>query len=423
MAYGSANTAAEPLVPGSIDADVAAIFALQPAALLNAYPIYKRLRAAAPVLRVSSVVLVCRYADVIAVARDTETFSSARVGGSRYLARKAQLDEEGQLKLQELLDHEGLWLTETDRPDHDRLRGLANQAFTPRRIAEMREEIQAIADELLIAPDESGSLELVSELSYLLPLRVICRILGVPAERGADVKRWSREIATAVGTEYSNVDSAYAALEEFREYVAELVAERRESGGSDLFTALVAAEEDGERLSTDELVAMFVLLLFAGHETTTNLISNGMLALVRNPDQLQILRDDPSLTGKAVEELLRYCSSVHSIHRVATRDTELRGVRIDAGDTVRLMIAAANHDEDVFENPEVLDVRRHNAARHIGLGFGLHTCLGAWLARLETEIALTALITRYPDIRLTGEIEAIPNHVLYGPQQVHLTLR
>jgi cytochrome P450 len=413
------STAADDLL-----AQVSAVFERTPEALADPYPVYARLRAEAPVLRIGPLVAVSGYQLVQGVLRDATTFSSVRMLGSRVSSRKAQLDPEGARKLQELVEHEGLWLVETDEPDHARLRGLANYAFTPRRIAAMRDQVQAITDELLAPADERGTLELVSELSYQLPLRVIGHMLGASTERGEDIRRWSGEIALAVGTDYSNVDTAHAALEEFRAFVVQLIEERRSgTEHTDLFAALVTAEEDGRTLSTDELVAMFVLMLFAGHETTTNLISNSVLALLRHPDQLEVLREDPSLTFKAVEEFLRYATSVQAVHRVALVDTEIGGVPVAAGDTVRLLLAAANHDEDVFPDAERFDVRRGNAAKHLGLGFGIHTCLGAWLARLETEVAVNTLITRYPGLRLVGDVEQSPNFTLYGPRRVDLALR
>jgi cytochrome P450 len=424
MTHTSATLETAGSADESLLADITAVFERRPDALANPYPVYRRLRDEAPVLRVGPLVVVSRYADVQTVLRAPDLFSSVRGTGSRIASRKAQLDAEGGRKLQELIDHEHTWLVQMDRPDHTRVRALANQAFTPRRIAAMRDRVQAIMDELLEPADARGSIELVSEVSQPLPLRVIVEMLGASPDRAQDIRRWSDEIGLMIGTDYSNVDSAYEALQSFRSFAAELIEELRGKGdATDLFAAMVSAEEGGERLSTDELVGMCVLLLFAGHETTTNLISNSVLSLLRHPEQLQVLREDPSLTFKAVEEFLRYSTSVHAIHRVAKEDTEIGGVAVRAGDSVRLMLASANHDPRAFDDPERFDVRRPNAAKHLGLGFGIHTCLGAWVARLETDVAVTSLITRYPGLRLDGEVEQSPNFTLYGPRRVPLALR
>jgi cytochrome P450 len=405
-------------------AGVDRLFARDPEALLDPYPIYERLRDEAPVLRFGPLVAVSKHADVIAVLRDPERFSSVRMLGTRVTSRIAEVPPEQARKLRELVDHEGLWLTETDRPMHTRLRGLANRAFTPRRIAAMRDQVQALTDGLLVEADSRGSMDLVAELAYPLPLRVVADMLGADVARSEDIREWSDAIAEAIGTDYGNIDAAYDALQNFTTFVTELIEQRRSSRGhSDLLQALIDAEEDGTQLSNDELVAMFVLLLFAGHETTTNLISNSVVALLRHPDQLALLRDDPALIRPATEEFLRYCNSVHAVHRVATVDTEIRGVPVHAGETVRVMIAAANHDADAFDRPDELDVRRADAAQHVGLGFGIHTCLGAWLLRLETEIVLTTLLARYPAMSMSGDLAMRPNFTLAGPVAVQLALR
>jgi len=204
--------------------------------------------------------------------------------------------------------------------------------------------------------------------------------------------------------------------------VAALIDSRRGEPGTDLFTVLVNAEQDGERLSRDELVAMFVLLLFAGHETTTNLMSNAVVALIRNPDQQQRLRDNPALIAGATEEFLRYCNSVHAIHRVALADTEIGGVPVSAGTTVRIMLTAANHDPAVFSDPETMDITRQDVNKQVGLGFGIHTCLGAWLLRLETEVLVKAML-EFPVLDLDHETVPRPNFLLAGPQAVQLRLR
>ena len=402
-------------------AELTALFNADPAVLSDPYPLYAKLRDQ-PVLHWNGIAVVSRHADVLRVLRDPDVFSARRHLGSRVANRRAELDAEGQARLQEVVDHEALWLTQNDDPEHKRLRGLANLAFTRRRVADMRGMIEDLVEELLGAARERGTMEFVQEASFPLPLLVISAMLGAPKEDAELIRGWSDEIALAIGTTYANLDRAYEAVESFRHYVAALIDSRRGEPGTDLFTVLVNAEQDGERLSRDELVAMFVLLLFAGHETTTNLMSNAVVALIRNPDQQQRLRDNPALIAGATEEFLRYCNSVHAIHRVALADTEIGGVPVSAGTTVRIMLTAANHDPAVFSDPETMDITRQDVNKQVGLGFGIHTCLGAWLLRLETEVLVKAML-EFPVLDLDHETVPRPNFLLAGPQAVQLRLR
>ena len=403
--------------------ELQAIFRGDPDALADPYPTYRRLREHAPVLRMGSIVLVSTYSLVREVLSDPDTFSSRRFAGDRLEERKATLDPEQLRKLDALVEHQSLWIAMNDAPDHTRLRKLSATAFTKPRIERLRGSIQAIVDELLDQVEGQDTMNFVSGLSFPLPLRVITALLGASPDRADDIRRWSNEIAKAIGTEYSNVDDAYEALQEFRTYAVSLINELRTTERTDLFAQLVAAEEDGVRLSEDELVGMCVLLLFAGHETTTNLITNGLVGLLQHPDQLNILRNDPSRTGKAVEEFLRWNTSNQAVHRTATRDTEIGGVTIKSGDTIRLLQGAANHDEAMFADSDRLDVTRENAGRHIGFGFGIHSCLGLWIARLETELAITTMLARFPKMSIEGDIEYTPNYLIYGPEEVTLRLR
>jgi cytochrome P450 len=408
--------------PRDLEDELSALFGCNLDLLSDPYPLYARLRAEAPVTHWNSVVVVSRHVDVLRVLRDPQTFSAQRGTGSRVARRKAELTPEQATRMQEIVDHESLWLPQTDDPQHKRLRGLASQAFTRRRVAEMRATVEQLVTDLLTPARERGALEFVREAAYPLPLLVVAGMLGASPEDAERIREWSDQIALSVGTTYANVDEAHAALQSFKAYVVELINERRGGGRTDLFAALVNAEEHGERLSTDELIAMFVLLLFAGHETTTNLMTNAVVALLRNPDQLDVLRSDPSLVAPATEEFLRYCNSVHAIHRVATTDTVVGDVPVLAGTTVRLMLGAANHDEAVFADSERLDVRRTDVSRQVGLGFGIHTCLGAWLLRLETEVLVRALLD-LPTIEQTEPEVMRPNFLLSGPAALHLTVR
>jgi cytochrome P450 len=405
-------------------ADLAAqLFSLDQELLDDSYPVYARLREEAPVMRWGSVVAVARYADVKDVLRDTETFSSVRTTGTRHQDRLKELDDERAAKMRELLATEDRWLVQSDDPFHASVRRFVNHAFAAPTIAKLRDQLAGITAELLDEAEAAGSgqLELVNALAYRLPLRAVCVLLGADTEDEENIRAWSDAIGEGLGTTYANVDEAYDALEKFRTYVRAMIAAGREGGAqTDLFASLVSTAEDGTRLEEEDLVAMFVLLLFAGHETTTNLISNAVVALLDNPDQLQLLRDRPELVRPSVDEFLRYCTSVHAVHRVAVRDCEIAGFPVHQGETVRLLLGSANHDPEKFSDPDRLDVARKDARQHVGLGFGIHTCLGMWLVRLEVELAIQELITRYDRLEIAGPTNVRPNFTLRGPARVDL---
>lgn len=419
---GSTPAGAEP-----IEALAARLFACDPEVIADPFPVYARLRAEAPVFRFGPMVVVARFKDNQDVLRRPDLFSAERSLGTRFESRLAALEPEMRRRLRALLDFEGAWVSERDDPDHARLRKLANHAFTPRRIEQMRSQVQVITDRIVDeaeAASADGSIEVVSNIAFRLPYEVIAALLGVSTEDGGhQLRHWSDAIATAVSTEYSNIDAAFEAWVEYAEYVRGLIAERRRDlSGDDLFTSLVSASEDGDALSDNELVSMFVLLLFAGHETTTNLISNAVTQLLKHPDQLTLLREDPSRVRPAVEEFLRFCPSIQAIHRVALDDCDIGGFRVRKGEAIRLLLASGSHDEEMFSDPERFDVTR-DSGRHLGFGFGIHTCLGAWLARLETELAVKTLIARYPALRLQRDPVVRPNFVMYGPAEVHVLTR
>lgn len=410
--------------PQDLNTALSALFASDPAALDNPYPLYARLRSEAPVIRHGAIVAVSRYVDVNTILRDSAGFSSTRMYGSRLQALRAQTEPDLLWKLEDLVTHEALYMNESDGQDHARLRGLANYAFTPRRVAAIRATVIAVANELFDALEGQDQFDLVEAVAYPLPFRIIAGMLGATSERSNDIRRWSTEIGRAIGTDYSNIAEAHAALQEFRQFLRELIDERRAGEYDDLLGALVTAETEGSNLSNEELEAMFVLLLFAGHETTTNLISNSVRALLAHPEQMTALRADPELGPMAVEEFLRYCNSVQAVHRTATRHTEIAGTPIFIGETVRLLLASASHDETVFEQAEELDIRRdRRRSRHLAFGFGVHMCLGAWLARLETEVAIGVLLARYPGIEMAAPVAMRPNFLLSGPAQLMLRIR
>ena len=286
-----------------------------------------------------------------------------------------------------------------DGLDHQRLRRLVSKAFTPRYVQSLRPSIQQIADELLDRVQNQGHMDLVQDYAFPLPIQVISTMLGVPTEGHAIVRNWA-ELISRGGEAYQD-PARVSIVQTFLDYLDHLIAEKRAHPTDDLISELVQVEEQGDRLSKDELFSTLVLLIFAGHETTSNLISLGMLALFDAPTQLQRLHADLSLMPTAVEELLRSSGPVLLLPfpRFATEDVILGGQQIRKGDLVLIVVGSANHDESQFTEPEELDIAR-TLKHHIAFGQGIHVCLGAPLARLEGDIALTTLLRRLPDVRL-----------------------
>lgn len=407
-------------VPGLVEQ----LFGLDQASIDAPFPIYKLMREHQPLFRSGSVVAVSRYADVKNVLRDATTFSSVRLDGSKVKLRRTELTPEDAFKYDALVGSEGMWVSEVDDPYHARLRRFVNAIFSAGRIAQLRDQVEATTRELLDEIDARGheEFELISDFSFKLPLRIICGLFGATGPESENIRVWSEHMGEAIGTDYQNIDDAYDALVHFQGYVQGLIERGRagDGGGTELFLELMSADAEGQVLTDDELVAMFIQLLFAGHETTTNLIANAIIALQDNPDQLAILQGDPTLIRPAVDEFLRYCGSIHAVHRVATKDCEIAGFPVKAGETVRALVAAANHDPSAFEDPDALDVTRKNARQHVGLGFGIHTCLGQWLTRLETEVALTELLRRYPEMSIVGDAHMRQNLTLHGPRELRI---
>ena len=287
-----------------------------------------------------------------------------------------------------------------DAPDHTRLRGLVSKAFTPRSVEWLRPRIAELTEELLAPLRDAGGFDVIDDFAFALPVTVICELLGIPAEDREMFRAHTRDLAAILDRDITpeQIGGAAGAMLHFAAYLVPLFEERRRAPRADLISALVAAEEAGDRLGADELLTTVVLLLTAGHETTMNLIGNGLLALLRNPDQLELLRARPELMASAVEELLRYDSPVRLTARTALEDTAVVGVAVRAGEPVIALLDAANHDPAVFEAPDTLDIRR-DAHRHVAFGAGAHYCLGAALARAEAQIALAALVA-LPDLEL-----------------------
>lgn len=314
-----------------------------------------------------------------------------------------------------------------DPPDHTRLRGLVARAFTPRRIEELRGATQAIASELADGLAARGpQAELIEAFAYPLPVRVICALLGVPPADEAIFTQWSRAIARGLDPSILRSPELDVQIDrnrqELRAYLSDLLVARRKVPGDDLLSAMAAVDVDGDRISSGEVLALAVLLLVAGHETTVNLIGNGMLALLRAPDQLAKLRQSPELIAPAVDELLRFDGPVQITQRVVLEDIEAAGCPVKAGDEILLILGAANRDPAVFADPHTLDVTR-DARRHVAFGGGIHHCLGAVLARMEGQIAFQTLLDRFSQIELAGTPVRRPTFTLRGLESLPVDLR
>ncbi len=291
-----------------------------------------------------------------------------------------------------------------DPPDHTRLRGLVNKAFTPRAVGRMRPRIEEIVHELLDAAAGQDGFDLMGKLAMPLPTIVIAEMLGVDATDQADFKHWSDESILSFNPLITDEERerANAAGMAMYEYLVRAVAKRRKDPGDDLISAMIAVEESGDQLTNDEIVTMTSLLLTAGNVTTTDLIGNGVHALLQHPGELRKLRDDPSLIKNAVEEMLRYDSPVVQTARIALTDTEIEGCPVSTGQSILTSLAAANHDPGVYPEPDSFDITRDDTHHH-PFGGGVHYCLGAPLARLEAEIGIGTLVGRFPELRPADE--------------------
>jgi cytochrome P450 len=388
-----------------------------PAFKADPYPTYSELRSSAPVHRITlpdgrGVWLVTRHEDVLAVFKDERFVKNWRkVLTPEQLAQIPPIPEVMEPLSANMLD--------TDPPDHRRLRALVSKAFTPRLIEHMRPRVQEIADTLLDAVQDRGEMDLIDDYAFPLPITVIAELLGVPAEDRNSFREWS-DAAVSGDTSREHLEKVLIPnMQAFIDYLRQMFEEKRRNPAEDLVSALVRAEEAGDQLSEDELLGMVFLLLVAGHETTVNLIGNGVLALLQHPDQLEKLRADPSLIRDAVEELLRFDGPVEtSTERFAREDVRIGETVIPRGEMVLVVIAAADRDPDRFPDPDALDITRSDN-KHLAFGKGIHHCLGAPLARMEGQIAISTLLRRMPELRLKGSPESLswrPGMVLRGLQ-------
>jgi cytochrome P450 len=359
----------------------------------NPYSFYQPLRMSPPpVLRFFiPVAIVSRYADVLATLRDQERFSSIPVRNHMTTETNEVFGDAPSI-------------VNSDPPIHTRLRKLVSRDFTPRAIRELEPRVRALTTGLLDEVAHKRNFDLVADFAIPLPVRIIASILGIPGERYETFKRWSDTLIelTSLPPGTPMADSVRVNLTEMRGYFAEEIERRRRHPGTDLMSSLVSAHEDTEMLSAGELMQFLVILLIAGNETTTNLIGNGMLALQDHPEQMALLRRDPTLLPRAIEEMLRYDSPVQSVFRTAKEDVEIGGTLIEKGSGVFLMIGSANRDAAKFERPDVFDITREEND-HLSFGEAIHYCLGAPLARLEAGVAFGTMLNRFPQLRLDGQ--------------------
>jgi len=344
--------------------------------------------------------IVTRYEDVAAILRDHKRFvkNYRNTLTPEQRAEMAPVPEIIQMIDNHLLSH--------DPPDHTRLRNLVGKAFTSRMVNQMQPRIEAIAGQLLDQVEPQGHMDLIEDYAFPLPIIVIAELLGLPVEDRRRLREWSKAFIAPVHDE-AEYQVFKAKMLDFTDYLRMLFKERRQEPRQDLITALVQAEEAGDKLSEAELFSMVILLIVAGHETTVNLIGTGVLSLLRQPDQLERLKEAPSLIDGAIEELLRYDGPVEtSTPRWAVEDVEIGGQLIRRGQQVEVVLAAANRDPAQFAQPDRLDITRQDN-RHLGFGLGIHYCLGAPLARMEGKIALTKLLQRLPKLRLAAPVETL----------------
>jgi cytochrome P450 len=372
------------------------------------WPLYAELREAGRLQRSEQGFwVVTRHADCQALLRDRRASSdSTQVDITKVPPaglRRSVADDDGSLAQAEVDNRPFLF---RDPPDHTRLRGLVAKAFTPKMIDGLRARTEAIVAELLDAALERGELDVVADLAYPLPVRIICEMLGVPVADHERFQGWSAALARGLDPEFLLTEEVIAARMEaitsFGLYLLELLAERRANPGDDLLSQLALAEEEGDTLSEEELISTAILLLVAGHETTVNLIAGGVLSLVQHPVQLERLRSDPSVVRSGVEEMLRYVSPVQLTGRTLLEPMTVGEADLEAGEFVIILIGSANRDPLVFTDPEVFDLGRA-PNHHLGFGFGIHHCLGAPLARLEAQVAIPELLRRVETIELVED--------------------
>lgn len=366
---------------------------------LNPYPWFRMMRESNPVYFNSQRQSwsIFRYNEVQRVLSEHSSFSSEFVGMNNPL---------------------GSSIIGMDPPRHRQLRSLVTQAFTPRTVAQLAPRITAITHELLDAVASKGMMDVIDDLAYPLPVTVIAELLGVPLADRERFKYWSDQVVEATPHRDRNAQM------EMSQYFRRMIEQRRREPQNDLISALLAAQIEGQHLNEQELLGFCILLLVAGNETTTNLIGNAVICFDEHPEAMEQLRAEPTLLPDAIEEVLRYRSPVRMLFRHATRDIELGGQQIHTGEGVAAWISSANHDETQFHDAETFDIRR-TPNRHLAFGYGIHFCIGAPLARLESKIALEAMLTRLPGMRRKPDVplEPIGSFILYGVKHLPITFQ
>ena len=387
----------------------------------NPFPVYSQLQDDDPVHWSESLRswVLTRYDDVRQVAM------SDVMSPDRLRPFYAQLKGERREILAEVMRYLSLWMVFRDPPEHTRLRRLVGTAFTPRSIEALAEPVSRVVDQLLDALPKNQSVDWAQQVAMPLPAYVILDLLGIPHQSYADLKAWSDDLRAFVGSSRADPDRynrARHGATQLAGFFREVIAARRAAPGEDFVSRMITARDEQGSLSEDELVATCMLVLFAGHETTTHLLGNSANALLDHPDQLQRLRDNPALINPAVEEFLRYDGPSNAITRVVSADHEIGGKLLRSGDRVFAMVNAANRDPRRFDNPQGLDIARQNN-RHLTFGFGLHFCLGAPLARLEAQLCFGGLIQRFGKIeRAAGETEWIDSLAMRGLSRLPVQL-
>jgi cytochrome P450 len=371
---------------------------------LNPFPWYRSMRETAPVYFDKQQYMwhVFRYDDVQRVLSDYASFSSARGrGGDQPLSAS---------------------MISMDPPRHRQLRALTTQAFTPRAVDALAPRIQGIVNDLIEQVMARGQMDMIEDFSYPLPVIVIAELLGIPPADRARFKAWSDAIVSTSNTMGAGGMTNWQAQREMVAYFTDIIAQRRREPGADLISGLLAAQIEGQHLTTQELLGFCVLLLVAGNETTTTLLGNAMLCFTEQPEAWQRLRAEPALLPSAIEEVLRYLSPVQSMFRVAAKEVELGGQHIPEYARVLAWIGSANRDEAQFPNADEFDITR-SPNRHIAFGYGIHYCLGAPLARLESRIALSAMLERFTTVRRApdAELEPLESTIVYGVHSLPMT--
>ncbi|WP_437500944.1 cytochrome P450 [Sorangium sp. So ce1099] len=378
------------------------------------------MRAEAPVYWDPQLNVYCltSYEDVQLITRDPR-FSAERV--DYYISGAPAALREKLKRYDEFISH---WMVLADPPRHTRLRGLVAKGFTPQVVEGLRPLVQRIANEMIDAVRADGRMDIVRDLAYPLPGIVIGKLLKISPEDTRQLKEWSDAVFTLLGApspDEAVVDRGHQGVLGFEEYLRDLVKERRARPGDDVLSRLLLAEEQGSVLSDAELVSTCALLIASGHETTTHLIGNGVLALIKNPDQLQKLRESPELIDRAVEEILRYNGVAYQSSRRAREDVEIRGVRIEAGKIAFGFLHAANRDPARFPEPDRLDILRKDN-RHVAFGGGIHFCLGAQVARVQAQAVLDTIVQRLPDLALAEpSLEWIQSFLVRGLRALPVT--